>query len=185
MEVLSRKTARVEVGSAEYQEREATVAQWLPLVDHVIGKRFSHLHGNDREEARQAGRIGLWQAIRNFRPGRASFKTYAFKYIWGTIRIHLRRPKRAMKFEAADRPMDSFPAVAANDNLGKKLMVWLAARVDEDRRYGILYRSLHGESYQTIGNDLGLSREWVRVLRKQAIERMQAIRFVDEGGCYV
>ncbi|RMG16463.1 MAG: FliA/WhiG family RNA polymerase sigma factor [Planctomycetota bacterium] len=69
------------------------VLQYLPLVQHVIGRLNASLPtGLDREDLFSAGVCGLIQAARSYDPSKgASFKTHAYTRIRGEILDELRR----------------------------------------------------------------------------------------------
>lgn len=64
---------------------EVDVVTHLALVEFVMQSRPAYL-GDDVEEDRQDGRIGLLEAVRTFDPDRgAQFSTYAYLRIWRAI----------------------------------------------------------------------------------------------------
>jgi RNA polymerase sigma factor (sigma-70 family) len=74
------------------------MARHEPLVWYIANRQ--NLGDLPLEEAAQAGRIGLWQAILGFDPQRGyQFSTYAYKaivhQIWAAVKTHCEANQRA------------------------------------------------------------------------------------------
>ena len=137
------------------------------------------------EEAVQAGRRGLWQAIMGYDPGRGTtFSTYAYpaimQYVWGAVKGERRRLGREISVGVLGvmwyQPGPD-PAWLREEQDLRESMAELVERLPERLR-GILraYYGLEGEGPQTlhaIGVPLGLTYERVRQLRNEALVWLQ------------
>jgi RNA polymerase sigma factor for flagellar operon FliA len=74
-------------------ERNKLVEEYLPLVQHVLGRLTIHLPTTlDREDLFEVGVLGLMQATQTFNPSKgAAFKTHAFTNIRGSILDEIRK----------------------------------------------------------------------------------------------
>jgi RNA polymerase sigma factor (sigma-70 family) len=129
------------------------------------------------EEALQAGRIGLWHAIRGYDPARGTaFSTYAWVAIWR--HIYRRGQELSRKTHI---PLPEIPATRAMPNLAEELDQELATsalhdlvrRLPERLRRVIVGRYGLGKhppcTLQELGEELGLSKERVRQLQQEAL----------------
>lgn len=73
--------------------RETILAQFAPLVRHVVGRMPVALVPQvDRDDLESAGAIGLLKALDRFDPSRnVKFDTFAYRWIQGSVLDHLRR----------------------------------------------------------------------------------------------
>jgi RNA polymerase sigma factor (sigma-70 family) len=129
------------------------------------------------EEALQAGRIGLWHAIRGYDPARGTaFSTYAWVAIWR----HIYRRGQELSCKT-NMPLPEIPATRAIPNLAEELDQELATsalhalvrRLPERLRRVIVGRYGLGKhrpcTLQELGEELGLSKERVRQLQQEAL----------------
>jgi RNA polymerase sigma factor FliA len=74
-------------------ERNRLVEEYLPLVQHVLGRLTIHLPATlDREDLFEVGVLGLMQAAKTFNPLKgAGFKTHAYTNIRGAILDEIRK----------------------------------------------------------------------------------------------
>jgi RNA polymerase sigma factor (sigma-70 family) len=126
------------------------------------------------EEARQAGRIGLWKALLGFDPKRGfAFSTYAVVAIRRRIQLEVQRGRRFWRAPAELPP----PAPADLwEQFQRRLLLaaiprWVA-QLSPRRAYAIrTYYGLNGRSPQlqrNIAQSLGVSRQRVSQLLQQA-----------------
>lgn len=75
------------------QDKEATVREFLPLVKHIVGRLNVPENGIlKREDLYQFGILGLLDALERYQPDQgASFKTFAYRRIYGEIVDAVRR----------------------------------------------------------------------------------------------
>jgi RNA polymerase sigma factor (sigma-70 family) len=126
----------------------------------------------------QAGRIGLWRAIRGYDPRRGNaFSTYAYpaiaRHVWQAV-------KKSERAETLPVAMAAAPMIEVTD----PELIWEAAQVAASlyqlvgrlperlqtiiiARYGLAGNSAH--SYREIGMTLGLTGERVRQLHTEAL----------------
>ena len=159
-------------------EEAGSIGQMLRSHDGLVHALIRR-EGSGRltyEEALQAGRIGLWQAIVGYDPGRGTaFSTYA----WVAIRRHIRR---AVAQTAGDMECGLLPAplLRAPDLVGhvERLLIHealhaLLSQLPERLRQVILARyGLDGQpsrSLRQLGAQLGLSHERIRQLEQDAL----------------
>lgn len=155
------------------------LAQHEGLVRLVVCRQG--LNGLPEEEARQAGRYGLWRAILGYDPQRGSaFSTYAYvaimRYVWAAVQGEMRRRRREVpravlglyfRVTAADPAQEQEQAEV-------EAALWqLVARLPERLRQVIVARyGLRGGERQTlaqIGEQLGVCGERVRQLQQEGL----------------
>lgn len=130
------------------------------------------------EEALQAGRIGLWHAIRGYDPTRGTaFSTYAWVAIWRHI---YRRSKELNRHsDVLSLPEMPTPKTAPDpvEEVEKHLILDalhdLVGQLPRDLRRVIVGRYGLGEqppcTLKELGKELGLSGERVRQLQQEAL----------------
>ena len=129
------------------------------------------------EEALQAGRIGLWHAIRGYDPARGTaFSTYAWVAIWRQVR---RRDQEVSR--GTDVPMPEMPASWAvpdpaeevDQELTISVLHDLVGQLPKRLRRVIVGRYGLGKqppcTLKDLGQELGLSGERVRQLQQEAL----------------
>ena len=129
------------------------------------------------EEALQAGRIGLWHAIRGYDPARGTaFSTYAWVAIWRQVR---RRDQEVSR--GTDVPMPEMPASWAvpdpaeevDQELTISVLHDLVGQLPKRLRRVIVGRYGLGKqppcTLKNLGQALGLSGERVRQLQQEAL----------------
>jgi RNA polymerase sigma factor (sigma-70 family) len=129
------------------------------------------------EEALQAGRIGLWRAIRGYDPTRGTtFSTYA----WVIICRHINRRAKELN-QSADvwlqEPPASWvlpdPAGVLEEELARSALLDLISQLPERLRRVIVSRYGLGEAspslLKELGKEMGLTRERVRQLQQEAL----------------
>lgn len=129
------------------------------------------------EEAVQAGRIGLWQAIQGYDPARGTaFSTYAWVAICRQVQrraqvLNRDTPAGLQELSAAGLVPD--PAEALEQKLTHSVLLALVDRLPKRLRQVIVGRYGLGEqpprTLQELGQELGLSGERVRQLQQDAL----------------
>jgi len=149
------------------------------LVCVVVRRQW--LAGLLEEEARQAGRHGLWRAILGYDPQRGTaFSTYAYKaimrYVWAAVQGHLRQRRREVPQEVLGLyfcSTASDPAQEQEQGEVEQALWELVARLRERERQVIEARNgLGGRERQTlaqIGLQLGVCGERVRQLQQEGL----------------
>jgi len=129
------------------------------------------------EEALQAGRIGLWHAIRGYDPRRGTtFSTYA----WVAIcrQIHRRVKELSQDTEVGSQEIPASwvvpdPAGELEGKLIRGVLLDLVSQLPERLRQVIVGRYGLGEdppcTLQELGKELGLTSERVRQLQQEAL----------------
>jgi RNA polymerase sigma factor (sigma-70 family) len=129
------------------------------------------------EEALQAGRIGLWQAIRGYDPQRGTtFATYAWVAICRQVQRRVKELSRDRAGWLPEMPPSWVlpdPAAEVERQLGHDLLYELVGQLPERLGRVIVGRyGLAGQpprTLQAIGQELGLTRERVRQLQQEAL----------------
>lgn len=164
---------------AQNGNREALtrlMTQHAGLVQAVVRR-----YGSGRlaySEALQAGRIGLWYAIRKFDPARGrAFSTYAWpsimRHIWQTVKTERRQVRRGMLGALQfPQPMCD-PAALMESHVVQQAVHDLVQRLAPRLRQTIVAHYGFEESRPTnfaqIGRTLGVSEERARQLHQEAL----------------
>jgi RNA polymerase sigma factor (sigma-70 family) len=166
------------------------MARHEPLVVYATSRQ--NLGGLPCEEAVQAGRIGLWEAILGFDPHRGyQFSTYAYPAIvhcvWQAVKIHCCENRRAHRVREWVLFFPTWEAGPAQHQAERELQACLEAMVRRlPKRLRRIIRSryaLDGQSWQTlaaIGQEMGLTRERIRQLQVEALVRLRHPAFSQE-----
>lgn len=128
--------------------------------------------------AMQAGRVGLWRAIRGYDPRRGyAFSTYAYpaiaRHVWQAVKQDERAEPLAVAMAAAPMIDGTDPAVLWEAALVHASLYQLVGRLPKRlqtiimARYGLAGNPPH--SYREIGATLGLTGERVRQLHTEAM----------------
>lgn len=129
------------------------------------------------EEALQAGRIALWQAIRGYDPQRGTtFATYAWVAICHQVQHRDKELSRDRAVWLPEMPTSWVlpdPAAEVDRQLGNEILYELVGQLPERLRPVVVGRyGLDGQpprTLQTIGEQLGLTRERVRQIQQEAL----------------
>ena len=129
------------------------------------------------EEALQAGRIGLWHAIRGYDPARGTaFSTYAWVAIWRQVYRRVRELGRDTDVCLPEMPAtDVVPDLAEelDQELATRALHKLVSQLPQRLRRVIVGRYGLGKhppcSLKELGEELGLSGERVRQLQQEAL----------------
>ena len=156
-------------------------AVWQAMAQHdgLVHAYIQRQGGGDipYEEALQAGRIGLWHAIRGYDPARGTaFSTYAWVAIWRQV---YRRGQELSR--DTDACLPEMPATEVMPDLAEELDQELTTRALHELvgqlpkrlrrvivgRYGIGKQPPC--TLKELGKELGLSGERVRQLQQEAL----------------
>jgi RNA polymerase sigma factor (sigma-70 family) len=150
-----------------------------PLVRYAVNRQ--NLGDFPFEEADQAGRIGLWQAILGFDPQRGyQFSTYAYgaivHQVWAAVKAHCVANQQAhatREWGVFFRHWQIGPAQQGREQELKACIQALLVRLPERLQRVIEVRyELGGQKWQTLvalGAELGLCGERVRQLQVEAL----------------
>jgi RNA polymerase sigma factor (sigma-70 family) len=166
---LSKSTT---VTAAEMAEHDGLV-YWVVCRQRLRGLPF--------EDAVHEGRIGLWRAIQCYDPGRGTkLSTYAVvaikRSVWEAVRSH-QGSHQESRSDFAELPEVLDPSEPLDESLAileareelSALIAGLPSRLGE---IVVRHHGLGGhfpESFTTIGLSLGVSRQRVHYLHKQAL----------------
>ncbi len=176
-----------DTGAALFAQAQAGCAESLNelmeqnegLVHMVVRRQW--LLTLEFEEALQAGRGGLWQAILGYDPEQGTtFGTYAYKsimrHVWAAVKIERRRKRREMPIGVLVLifyQAGSDPAWLKGQQEIRESLLELVKRLPKRMcRVITAYYGLNGkepETLQTIGEELGMCGERVRQLRNEAL----------------
>ncbi len=158
---------------------ELLLGRHEPLVKYAVQRQ--NLGDLPYEEALQAGRIGLWQAIRGFDPHKGyQFSTYAYgaivHQVWKDVKAHCVANGQAHAYKAWAIFFRHWEVGPAEYQRADELSVCLAVlvgRLPERLRQVIVGRyGLDGPEPQTLpelGVELGVCGERVRQLQVEAL----------------
>ena len=155
------------------------VRQAMAQHDGLVHAYIQRQGGGDipYEEALQAGRIGLWHAIRGYDPARGTaFSTYAWVAIWRHIYRRGQELSRDSDVEVPEIPapwavLD--PVEEVEKHLTISALHDLVGQLPKHLRRVIVSRYGLGEqppcTLKELGKELGLSGERVRQLQQDAL----------------
>jgi RNA polymerase sigma factor (sigma-70 family) len=149
--------------------REHNGLVWLMVSQQWSGKA-------DYADLFQEGRIGLWQAILHFDPGRGvAFSSYACvvirRQIWAAVR-HSIKAEGWLEYERAGDSLEALLAAWQQEQIQQALGEALALLPEQLRQVIQLHYGMGGEAPHNlaeIGRAWGKSREWIRRLHNQAL----------------
>ena len=129
------------------------------------------------EEALQAGRIGLWQAIRGYDPAQGTaFSTYAWVAIWRQVYRRGQELSKEAAVSLPERPASWVrpdPGEAVDQELTRGALHDLVGQMPKHLRRVIVGRYGLGKelpcTLKELGEELGLSSERVRQLQQEAL----------------
>lgn len=177
MTECTRKTLSTQVGDVYACRRaiEEGMAQHERLVHAFIRRQGGG--AIPYEEALQAGRIGLWRALKGYDPARGTaFSTYA----WVAIARHIHRAAQEVNRELGDWPgqvpaswEEPDPEEQVEQILILEALGELVGRLPERTRRVVVARyglaSAPPRTLRSVGLELGLTRERVRQLQQDAL----------------
>lgn len=154
-----------------------------PLVLYAVQRQ--NLGDIPYEEAVQAGRMGLWQAILNYKPGRGNrFSTYAYPAIvhqvWAAVKAHCIANKRAHAigdWAIFFRHWESGQAEAQMQAEVRASLDEMVLRLPERlRTVMVAYYGLAGERAQfqwEIGAQMGVTYQRISQLKEAGLVRLR------------
>ncbi len=168
--------------ASEYEQAQAGYRESLnqlmerhePMVLYAVKRQ--NLGDLAYDEAVQAGRIGLWQAIMKYDEGRGNrFSTYAYPaivhQIWAAVKAHCVANKRAhavREWVIFFRHWEAGPAQQQREQEVRVCLDAMVMHLPELKQQVIRVRYEMGgkkwKTYEEIGKELGFSGEWVRQL---------------------
>ena len=149
--------------------REHNGLVWLMVIQQWSGKA-------DYADLFQEGRIGLWQAILHFDPGRGvAFSSYACvairRQVWAAVQYSL-KAEGWLEYERAGDSLEVLLATWQQEQIRQALGEALALLPEHLREVIQLHYGMGGEAPHNlaeIGRAWGLSRERIRQLHNQAL----------------
>lgn len=149
--------------------REHNGLVWLMVSRQWSGKAYY-------ADLFQEGRIGLWQAILHYDPGRGiAFSSYACVVIrhqvWAAVR-HSLKAEGWLEYERAGDSLEALLAAWQQEQIRQALGEALALLPEQLRQVIYLHYGMGGETPHNlaeIGRAWGKSREWIRQLHNQAL----------------
>jgi RNA polymerase sigma factor (sigma-70 family) len=153
---------------------EKLLQQHAGLVHCIVRRQWPG--DADYADLIQEGWIGLWQAILHFDPGRGfTFSTYAARAIRNRVWNAVKQAWRAEGWLEPQRAGDSLSAILASwqqEQLHQALQDELGCLPESLRQVIELAYGLDGQpplNLAAIGRRLGVTREWVRQMRNEAL----------------
>lgn len=161
-----------------------------PLVRYAVKRQ--NLGDIPYEEAIQAGRLGLWQAILNYDLRRGNrFSTYAYPAIvhqvWAAVKAHCTANKRAhatREWVIFFRHWEVGPAEARRQTEIRESLWGMILRLPERlRTVMVAYYGLSGEKPQLqreIGSQMGVTHQRISQLKEAALVRLRHPAYSQE-----
>ena len=177
----SGKRSKVQVNGRPTRSRAAPLDEGAGLEQHEgLIHAFIQRQGGGAisyEEALQAGRIGLWRALRGYDPRRGTtFATYAWVAICRQIHQRVRELQREQEVRcAAVAPAwpSPDPAERMEQRLVREALFDLVKQLPEQLQRIIVCRYGLGDqapcTLKQVGAELGVSGERVRQLQQEAL----------------
>jgi RNA polymerase sporulation-specific sigma factor len=164
---------------------EALLGRYQPVVR--LAARGHYLPDADPADVLQEGRIGLWKAVRSYRPERIdSFRSFAYLCIQRQIRMAVTRaraqkrvpPELCLSFDlveesAARTGEDSLEQVLADESC-ESLMSELEVSLSPIER-SVFVHQLEGRSYQETAEALSLGVKTVDNARQRIKQKASHI----------
>jgi|TARA_R100000995_G_C3481624_1_gene124276 RNA polymerase sigma factor (sigma-70 family) len=136
-----------------------------------LAKKFCPKNQNDYDEYVQAGRIGLWKAIRKHDSSRGALSTIAWYYIrWEIIRfIESKKKNRLLNFGDLNINVSSFEdRKTRKDSLNE---IYPSDLTSKEK--AVLEMRSFGYTMKEIGQNFGRSRGWANDKFKSAIIKIK------------
>tara|TARA_R100000458_G_scaffold59806_1_gene71894 strand:+ start:572 stop:1060 length:489 start_codon:yes stop_codon:yes gene_type:complete len=136
-----------------------------------LAKKFCPKNENDYDEYVQAGRIGLWKAIRKYDPSRGALSTIAWYYIrWEIIRfIESKKKNRILNFGDLNINIGSFQ----DEKIRKYPLKEIYPSDLTSKEKAVLEMRSFGYTMKEIGQNFGRSRGWANDKFKSAIVKIK------------
>jgi|TARA_B100000519_G_C14170244_1_gene403519 RNA polymerase sigma factor (sigma-70 family) len=136
-----------------------------------LAKKFCPKNENDYDEYVQAGRIGLWKAIRKYDPSRGALSTIAWYYIrWEIIRfIESKKKNRILNFGDLNINIGSFQ----DEKITKHPLKEIYPSDLTSKEKAVLEMRSFGYTMKEIGQNFGRSRGWANDKFKSAIVKIK------------
>lgn len=180
------------------QQKEQLVLENLDVVRVLMWRTAatSWLESQDWEDAYQAGCVGLVQAARRYVPGKASFRTYAWRRVRGAlldwargkhpmykayrVRRHGDTPPSVVSLEAIvpDNSSDSddltiVASLATTQDVEHEAVVRLAFSHLSERERLVVEGRMRGYYFREIGETLGCSQTNAVYVWKKALAKLR------------
>jgi RNA polymerase sigma factor (sigma-70 family) len=165
----------------------ASLRPWIRTLAERWRRRYAHRLSVDLDDLCQAGALGALKASAKWDPEQASWITYAT--LW--IDEYMRRECEELLLRGADkranyrrtRELPKFDAVVEDIPVAEGLneqRVWLRRLVEDaalsERELTIIARCEMGdETLESVGEELGLSRQRVHQVRERALEKLREV----------
>ena len=159
---------------------EVVCEQFYPLIHRTLNKYRIRW---EREEYMQVGRIALWEAYRNYDPGRGPFAALAVPYVEGRILHALKRQYRLPQVpfssfqqddeeRAIDWP-DPLAEQAFNRCEWEELLETLTEGLSEREQIVVREHLVQGIPMTELAQRYGVSGDTVKTWKKRALRKMR------------
>jgi RNA polymerase sigma factor (sigma-70 family) len=153
------------------QPFERLEEQYRPMIMSIMKK----LHvTKERDEYYQIGLIALWEASKQFREGKGSFSSFAYKKIYWAMVSHLRKQHRGKKGECAltDELASTIPdeqPFEYDDGWWKSILAILTER----QKKWVIGHIIENKPLQTIAEEEGVPVAAVKNWRITALKKLR------------
>ncbi|MCM3163722.1 sigma-70 family RNA polymerase sigma factor [Metabacillus litoralis] len=162
-------------------EYEVIHQQFEPMIYHAM-KRLSIYR--DKEDFYQIGCIGLWEAVLRFDKEKGEFKSYAYSYILGHMKMALSKAKTE---EEKDRKVEEFWVLDVPCDGGISAALWepvmkkLSSHLTDNQMKWVNAYCLYGYTPTEIAKDEGVSIPAVKAWRRGAIANLRKHFFIEDA----
>ncbi|MFV2047963.1 sigma-70 family RNA polymerase sigma factor [Metabacillus sp. YM-086] len=154
-------------------EYEEVHQQFEPMIYHAM-KRLSIY--NNKEDYYQIGSIALWEAFLRFNKEKGEFKSYAYSYILGHMKMALSKDKR--QFERDNQvkafwDIDEVSNDRASDVYWETVIEKLSSHLTENQMKWVNGYCLYGYTPTEIAEEEGVSISAVKAWRRNALDNLK------------
>ncbi|UHA61385.1 sigma-70 family RNA polymerase sigma factor [Metabacillus litoralis] len=147
--------------------------QFEPMIYHAMKKLSIY---TNKEDYYQVGSIALWEAFLRFNEEKGEFKSYAYSYILGHMKMALSRKKTERE---RDRQVEKFWDLDEVSNDGSSVVFWeiliekLSSHLTENQMKWVNGYCLYGNTPTEIAEEEGVSISAVKAWRRNAIANLR------------
>lgn len=149
---------------------EQDIVKYRYIVEMVLNKLRIYVN---RDEYRQVGLIGLWQALVKYDASVCALEPYLYTQVRFHIMNELRRKYRQMEKEVQDEQV--FLYLAQNDDVHKSQieLIELLEELCVEERQLIEYAYFHGYQVRELAKIFGVAEVTIKKRKKRVLEKLR------------
>ena len=153
---------------------EQDLLKYRYIVEMVLNKLRIYLN---RDEYRQVGLIGLWQALERFDASKGKLEPYLYMQVRYYVMSELKIKYRQMAREVQDEQLFLFlPADEGPVDLAE-----LLNELNKEERQLIEYIYFYGYKVKELAKILGVAEVTVKIRKKRVIEKLRSVLFENNN----